>query len=105
MVVSVVSPMGSWLDLLSNLTCLRAGKPAEGWGPIGQKSRCVTPWCSDDIETTWPHESTKVYRVERTEVCGLGPEVEVQLETEEAGPSRDKTVSHIPRGGWACLSV
>ena len=80
-------------------------KPTEGWGPVGWKSRCVTPRCSDDIETTWPHGSTRVYRVEGTEVCGLGPAVEVQLEPEEAEPSGGRTVSHIPRGGWAHLSV
>ena len=57
------------------------------------------------FETTWPHESTTVYRVEGTELCGLGPEVEVLLEPEEAGLGRDKTVSHTPRGSWARLSV
>lgn len=57
----------------------------------------MTPRCSDDIETTWPHESTRVYRVEGTEVCGLSPAVEVQLELEEAEPSGGRTVSHIPR--------
>lgn len=81
----MVSPMSSWLDLLRNWG-LWVGKPAEGWGPVGWKSRCVTPRCSDDIETTWPHESTRVYRVEGTEVCGLSPAVEVQLEPEEAEP-------------------
>lgn len=66
-----VSPMSPLVRSAEESNLLEGRETAEGWGPVSRKSRCVTSGAQMIFETTWPHESTKVYRVEGTELCGL----------------------------------